>query len=481
MKLIQTSTRLLTILALTIAVCFSSCKDDDPVPDCNDNCDNTADSFNDDTGKCENILTEPNCDDGNADTEDSYDAANCNCINESIIPPNGSNGLWSFNEADYDESEVQEAMIKMEEGDTIHFSAGTFSFTNTLSIDDKRKVVVRGSGMDETILDFSGQTAGAEGLKITADSSIVANLTVKNTVGDGIKAKDCNYFSFINVAAIWDGEAKTDNGAYGLYPVTSKHVLVDGCYAKGASDAGLYIGQCEYVIMKNSTADNNVAGIEIENTRFADVINCTAINNTGGILVFDLPGLPAGQGHTTRVFDCTLENNNYKNFAKAGTTVADVPPGTGIMLMAANNVEVFDNTFVNNNFMSIGIVDYEVLAFFSGKTIDDEEYISNPRDLYVYNNDISRTNECPTELNPIGTILNGFFEDCEIPEVLWDGITSLDNLTDENSICIQNSGTVVNLDLGNFGGDQKIENDVQHFNCDDKESLPAVEVLAPTL
>jgi len=113
--------------------------------------------------------------------------------------------------------------------------------------------------MDKTILDFSIQTAGPEGLRIKADSSIVANLTVKNTPGDGIKAKDCNYFSFINVGAVWDGEAKTENGAYGLYPVNSKHILVDGCYAKGASDAGLYIGQCEYVVMKNSTAENNVA------------------------------------------------------------------------------------------------------------------------------------------------------------------------------------------------------------------------------
>jgi len=441
MKVIKISIRLLTILSLTVAMCFSSCQDkkDDPMP------------------------TTP--------------------MPEPVT--NGENGLWSFDATDYNESEIQEAMIKLEEGDTLHFGAGTFSFTNTLSVDDKQGVVIRGSGMDETILDFSGQTAGAEGLKITADNSIVANLTVKNTVGDGIKAKDCNHFSFINVATIWDGEAKTENGAYGIYPVTSKHILVDGCYAKGASDAGLYIGQCEYVIMKNSTADNNVAGIEIENTRFADVINCTAINNTAGILVFDLPGLPAGQGHTTRVFNCTLENNNYENFAKEGTIVSFVPPGTGIMLMAANNVEVFDNKLTNNNLMSIGLVDYEVFCFIAERDCpENTEYVSYSRDIYMHDNEITRTNECPVDednqILPILKLLYGL--KCDMSEILWDGITDLEVFKDDLTICVQNSGAIDDLDLFNFGeAGHEMMRDVQHFNCNNKESLTPVEVLAPTL
>jgi len=260
-----------------------------------------------------------------------------------------------------------------------------------------------------------------------------------------------------------------------------KHLLVDGCFAKGASDAGIYVGQSETVIVKNSIADNNVAGIEIENTKHADVFNCTAINNTGGIVIFDLPGLPAGQGNTTRLFNCTIENNNYKNFAPEGNIVGQVPPGTGIMLMASENVEVFDNIITNNNLMSIGLVDYQVLATFSGRTVDDESYITYPRDISIHNNTISRKNECPSELNEIGTILKSFFEDCEIPEILWDGITALDKLTEEMSICIQSSGSVIDLDLGNWPLNQEIKADIQHFNCSDKDALPEVTVLAPTL
>jgi len=87
MKYFKSTTQLFALLILSIAISFSSCKDEDPKPDCNDNCDNTADSFNEDTNKCDNILTEPDCDDGDADTEDSYDADNCTCVN--MVPPNG--------------------------------------------------------------------------------------------------------------------------------------------------------------------------------------------------------------------------------------------------------------------------------------------------------------------------------------------------------------------------------------------------------
>ena len=42
----------------------------------------------------------------------------------------------------------------------------------------------------------------------------------------------------------------------------------------------LYIGQSENIIVKNSRAEFNVAGIEIENSYYADVFDNHAENNT---------------------------------------------------------------------------------------------------------------------------------------------------------------------------------------------------------
>lgn len=461
---------------------LSSCGDDedpiiDPVPmDCDDGCEYTVDTWDETTGQCVFTLTAPDCDDNDASTMDSYNETNCTCVNT----PVGTTTNTMFTVDSYSQESVQEELILMEDGDTLTFGPGTFSFTNTLSLDDKRKVLIIGAGMDETILDFSGQTAGADGFKITADSTIIANFTILNASGDALKAKDCNYISFINVGTVWDGEASQDNGAYGLYPVSCTHVLIDGCFAKGASDAGIYVGQTDKVIVKNSTADNNVAGIEIENTKNADVFDNVMTNNTGGLVIFDLPGLPAGQGSHCRAFNNTIEGNNFKNFAPAGNIVGQVPPGTGVMIMGAKNVEVFANTITNNNLMSVGIVDYQVLTTFTGATWDDPNYVTYPRGVHIHENMITRTNECPSELNPIGFILSSLFTGCEIPEILWDGVTDPAELTGDNSVCVQNSGSVINLDLGNYPGNQNMVPDYDGFDCT-RDPLPPVEVLAPTL
>ena len=64
------------------------------------------------------------------------------------------------------------------------------------------------------------------------------------------------------------------------------NVLIENCTAIGASDAGIYVGQSNRIIVRNSIAHQNVAGIEIENSLNADVFDNVATGNTGGILVF---------------------------------------------------------------------------------------------------------------------------------------------------------------------------------------------------
>src|SRR3546814_1516361 len=77
------------------------------------------------------------------------------------------------------------------------------------------------------------------------------------------------------VRAEWTGGPSTDNGAYGLYPVQVDNVLIEDSVVKGASDAGIYVGQSTNIIVRNNRAEGNVAGIEIENSTGADVYGNT--------------------------------------------------------------------------------------------------------------------------------------------------------------------------------------------------------------
>ena len=189
-------------------------------------------------------------------------------------------------------AELQEALILAGPGDTIMLPAGYFSFNKSLLIDDKDSIILKGAGMDETVLSFLDQQEGAEGIKISHCSNItLADFTIEDASGDNIKVNDTDGITFRKVKSQWTGPASEENGAYALYPVLCKNVLIEECIAIGASDAGVYVGQSDHVIIRNNIAKRNVAGIESENSNHVQIYGNLAENNTGGILVFDLPGL----------------------------------------------------------------------------------------------------------------------------------------------------------------------------------------------
>ena len=219
--------------------------------------------------------------------------------------------------------EIQEALILAEPGDVIRLTSGIFKLEDSLSL-DVPNVQIEGEGMDQTILDFSNQQSGAQGLSVTSNNVTLQDFSVQNAKGDAIKVKGVTNIKFIRVKTEWTDGPKPENGAYGLYPVESNNVLIDGCVAIGASDAGIYVGQSTNIIVRNSRAEYNVAGIEIENSYFADVYNNLATNNTGGILVFDLPGLPQQGGHHVRLFNNRSIGNNTDNFAPEGLSLIHI-------------------------------------------------------------------------------------------------------------------------------------------------------------
>ena len=253
---------------------------------------------------------------------------------------------------------LQTALIDAQPGDTVRLAAGRYALADGLSL-DVAGVTVRGAGPERTILDFTGQKGEGEGLLITSGNVVIRDLAVENAKGNGIKSKGSDGISFVNLRVEWTGGPKASNGAYGVYPVSSKHVLIDRVFVKGASDAGIYVGQSQQIIVRNSRAEGNVAGIEIENSYDADVHHNVATGNTGGLLVFDLPDLPQQGGHTIRLFQNRIIANNHPNFAAPGNIVASVPSGTGVMIMANRDVHVFDNDIKDNAGNGVMIVAYQ--------------------------------------------------------------------------------------------------------------------------
>lgn len=316
--------------------------------------------------------------------------------------------------------EIQEALILASPGDTIKLSNGVYELEDSLSI-DVDGISFIGSDINKTILSFENQQTGAQGLLITSDNVTLSDFAVVNAKGDAIKAKGVDNIKFIKVKTEWTGGPKETNGAYGLYPVESTNILIDNCVAIGASDAGIYVGQSQNIIVKNSRAEFNVAGIEIENSYFADVFNNIATNNTGGILVFDLPGLPQQGGHHVRVFNNEIINNNTDNFAPEGNIVGEVPRGTGVIVQANSLVDIFENTIEGNETINIAIVTYPYET-------EDKEYNPHPRNVQIYDNTFGKSGYRPDlETGELAKMLYEI-SGGDMPDIFWDGVVPLSSL-----------------------------------------------------
>jgi parallel beta-helix repeat protein len=343
------------------------------------------------------------------------------------------------------EKELQTQLINASDGDVIEIPEGRFSFRRTLSLDGVPNVTIKGAGMDKTFLSFKDQIDGAEGMLIKADGITLEGFTIEDTKGDAIKVTNSTDVVFRYINTTWTGGALETNGGYGLYPVNCTNVLMENCEASYSSDAGIYVGQSNNVVMRNNYAHHNVAGIEIENCRVVEAYDNLAENNTGGFLIFDMPGLPQANGHTVKVYNNTVRNNNFRNFAPEGGIVHILPPGSGMLVIACNDVEIFNNTIEEYKTIGMAIVSFLITE----RPFETENGFSPYyAGLNIYDNKLSRKggiNGVPDLTRELGKILNGMFPG-KTQDIMIDGILNPDleqangNYTGDRAICLRNNG-----------------------------------------
>jgi parallel beta-helix repeat protein len=246
---------------------------------------------------------------------------------------------------------------------------------------------------------------------VLADGVAFEDLQVRNTPGDGIRGDQVDDIRFERITVLWDDEDLTTHGAYGLYPVGCNNVSIIESTVIGSRDAGHYVGQSSNIVVRNSIAFQNVAGVEIENSYDAWVFDNEAYENTAGLLVFDLPGLEQGDGGRTRFYNNDIHDNNFMNFAIGGT-VSQVPSGTGVVILAANDIEVDGNTIVNHKTAGVLLIHYAELLF---GAVEDPEFDVWNRGIHIHDNTMTNIGYEPDSL------VAGFLNGGDGPHVMWDG------------------------------------------------------------
>lgn len=335
-------------------------------------------------------------------------------------PPPASEGrTFTISPGAQATSQMVAAMIQLRPGDTLAFECGFFELDQGLLVQATEDVTITGCGRDDTVLSFRGSVnaSGLEALNVRGIT--VRDLTILDSPGDAFKLKGVKWGTLENIRAIWSGGGgpitaanmdtrlhvactspplnegdpapdyvpSSSSGRYGVYPVESQYILVDNAESIGASDAGIYVGQTNTAIIRNSRAAYNVMGFEIENVRGGEYDSNLAECNTGGFLIYDLENITQ-YGDTSVMLNNIARNNNTYNFAHSGL-VSMVPRGSGLITLGYDNIEVYDNLFEDHSTAAILYISYALIDGAGGTA--DRKLDPYTEGLHIHNNIMRRS------------------------------------------------------------------------------------------
>ena len=276
-----------------------------------------------------------------------------------------------------DGESIQAAVEAASPGAVIKVMPGTYKETVyidkdniTLSgvIEQGRYPVLEGEGMRNDAVLYSG------------NGTTIENLYITHYKGNGVMGQAGNNFIIRNNIVV-------DTGVYGIFPQLGKNGIVSHNVISGIEDAAIYVGMSENVDVVFNHVFESVAGIEIENSRHSLVESNFVYDNTGGVLAFITPGLPIKTCGDVLIRNNFIVGNNHENFAIPGSLVSNIPQGTGVLVMACDDVVVEGNIIADNESVGIVFTDFSLAS----NTATDPDSEPNPNRPKILNN-IMRNN-----------------------------------------------------------------------------------------
>jgi parallel beta-helix repeat protein len=321
---------------------------------------------------------------------------------------------------------IQTAVETAQPGDTIQVMPGTYSETVYIDKDDIHLVGVIEQG-ERATMDGLGKLNDA--ILYSGNNIIIENFRITRYKGNGIMGQAGNNFEIRNNVIV-------DTGIYGIFPQLGTNGLVEHNVVSGIEDAAIYIGMSDNIHVAYNEVFDSVAGIEIENSRHAVVEHNNAHHNTGGILAFVTPGLPIKTTEDVIIRNNFVLDNNTPNFGAPGSIVSGIPAGTGILVMAADDVIIEGNIISNNKTAGIIINDH---SFATTITMDVESDPNSDRTMILDN-----------------VMLNNGYD--TIPEVTAVALTELHtgpvdivHVGSSDGSCIINRHRYRTVGIGNYG------------------------------
>ncbi|MDX1686984.1 MAG: parallel beta-helix domain-containing protein [Candidatus Promineifilaceae bacterium] len=294
---------------------------------------------------------------------------------------------------------IQAAVDRARPGDTVEVPYGVYHESVAIDTSDVTLLGVPDETGAWPVLDGRGEMA--DGVIASGNNFEIGLFEVRNYTDNGVLVEGVTGVHFHDIYA-------ENTGTYGVYPVQSTDVLIERVEVTGVDDAGIYAGQCENVVVRDSVAYGNVLGIELENTMYGEVYGNHTYDNSLGIFIVLLPNLTSKVSGETKVYDNVTEDNNHENFAPEGAIARLMPPGVGLLILGSDDNEVYDNVIRDNK--SIGLA---VFSLTSTGAFEEVDVGPLPENNWVHDNEYENNGYDP----------DPFVADLGVPtgDILWDG------------------------------------------------------------
>jgi hypothetical protein len=144
-----------------------------------------------------------------------------------------------------------------------------------------------------------------------------------------------------------------------MFPVRSTKGRITRNKASGThSDACLYTGQDENILVDHNEATDCEIGLQIENCQRVTMTHNHAVGNTAGMIVDVIDGRQAKIASDNRVTHNELRDNNRTNSAPPEAETSMILPGIGLILDGADKTLVSGNLIAGNTLTGIAFVNF---------------------------------------------------------------------------------------------------------------------------